>query len=109
MKYFLLEGEHLVPFRELEHLVEAHHAFLQRGYDRGDFLLSGPHVPPDGGFLIAKAQDRESLEKLLAEEPFVNAGKMRFSRIVEFEAAQNAPVLDSWFEKDCAQRGHSSG
>jgi hypothetical protein len=27
---------------------------------------------------------------------------MRFSRIVEFEPAQNASVLDSWFGKDAA-------
>ncbi len=102
MKFYLLEGEHLVPFDELAHLVEAHHAFLQRGYDRGDFLFSGPQVPPHGGFLVARAQNREALDRLLADEPFVSAGKMRFSRIVEFEPAQNASVLDSWFGKDAA-------
>jgi len=99
MKYYLLEGEHLVPFEELADLVDAHHVFLQSGYDRGDFLFSGPTVPPHGGFLVAKAEDRESLDRLLANEPFVSAGKMRFKRIVEFEAAQNNPALDSWFEK----------
>ncbi len=71
MKFFLLEGEHLVPFEELVHLVDAHHAFLQRGYDRGDFLFSGPQVPPHGGFLVAKAKDREALDRLLGDEPFV--------------------------------------
>ena len=105
MKFYLLEGEHLVPFGELAHLVEAHHAFLQRGYDRGDFLFSGPQVPPHGGFLVAKAKNREALDHLLADESFVSAGKMRFSRIVEFEPAQNAPVLNSWFGKDAAHAG----
>lgn len=99
MRYYLLEGEHLVPFEELAGLVDAHHIFLQQGYDRGDFLFSGPTIPPDGGFLVAKAEDRESLDRLLAEEPFVSAGKMRFKRVVEFDPAQNAPLLDAWFEK----------
>lgn len=99
MKFYLLEGEHLVPFDELAQLVEAHHAFLQQGYDRGDFLFSGPQIPPHGGLLVAKAKDREALDRLLADEPFVRAGKMRFSRVVEFESAQNAPILNSWFEK----------
>jgi len=99
MKYFVLEGEHLVPFEELAHLVEAHHAFLQRGYDQGHFLFSGPQVPPHGGFLVAKAEDRGFLDRLLADEPFVAAGMMRFTRIAEFEPAQNTPVLNSWFGK----------
>jgi uncharacterized protein YciI len=99
VRYFLLEGEHLVPFAELTHLLEAHHAYLQSGYDRGDFLFSGPQVPAHGGFLVARAEDLEALNRLLAEEPFVKAGKMRFSRIVEFEAAQNAPILNAWFDK----------
>lgn len=99
MKYYILEGEHLVPFEDLAHLVDAHHAFLQQGYDRGEFLFSGPQVPPHGGFLVAKAEDRESLDRLLAAEPFVKAGKMRFNRIVEFEPAQNAPIVDGWFGK----------
>ena len=99
MKHFLLEGEHLVPFNELEHLVEAHHAFLQRGYEDGYFLFSGPQVPPHGGFLIARAQSLEALNAKLTEEPFIKAGKMRFSRITEFSAAQSQPFLNDWFGK----------
>lgn len=97
MKHFLLEGEHLVPFEALAHLVPEHHAFLQRGYDAGHFLFSGPQVPAHGGFLVARATSREALDALLADEPFVKAGKMRFSRVVEFDAAQCQPVLRAWF------------
>jgi uncharacterized protein YciI len=97
MKHYLLEGEHLVPFDELAGLVPAHHAFLQKGYDDGFFLFSGPQIPAHGGFLIARAPSREALDALLAEEPFVKANKMRFSRITEFDAAQFQPVLTDWF------------
>jgi uncharacterized protein YciI len=31
-------------------MIAAHRAFLQEGYERGDFLISGPTVPPTGGF-----------------------------------------------------------
>lgn len=103
MKHFILEGEHLVPFSELAHLVDDHHRFLQKGYDEGHFLFSGPQIPPHGGFLVARAQSREVLERLLASEPFVKAGKMRFARITEFDPAQCAPVLNSWFQKTTRQ------
>jgi uncharacterized protein YciI len=97
MKHFLLEGEHLVPFGELSDLVPLHHAFLQKGYDSGIFLFSGPQIPAHGGFLVARAESREALEAILAEEPFVKAKKMRLGRITEFEVAQFQPILKDWF------------
>lgn len=97
MKYFLLEGQHLVPFEEFRHLEPVHHAFLQKGYDDGYFLFSGPQIPAHGGFLVARAQSREALDAFLAEEPFVKAGKMRFSRVTEFHPAQFQPALQDWF------------
>lgn len=97
MKYFLLEGEHLAPFEEFRHLEPEHHAFLQKGYDDGFFLFSGPQIPAHGGFLLARAESRQALEALLAKEPFVAAGKMRFRRVTEFHPAQFQPLLKDWF------------
>ena len=37
------------------------------------------------------------LDAILAEEPFVKAKKMRFSRITEFDAPQFQPSLKDWF------------
>ncbi len=97
MKYFLLEGKHLAPFEEFKHMEPEHHAFLQRGYDDGYFLFSGPWVPPHGGLLVARAESREALDLFLAEEPFVKAGKMRFVRVEEFYPAQFHPMVREWF------------
>ncbi|MEW6645505.1 MAG: YciI family protein [Pseudomonadota bacterium] len=98
MKHFLLEGQHLVPFAELSDLVPLHHAFLQKGYNDGHFLFSGPQIPAHGGFLVARAESREALDAILVEEPFVKAKKMRFSRVTEFDAAQFQPILQDWFK-----------
>jgi uncharacterized protein YciI len=97
MKYFLLEGEHLLPWAQIAHLEAEHHRFLQEGYDSGAFLVSGPQVPPHGGFLLARAESLEALQELLAEEPFVKAKAMRFSRITEFNPVQHQPFLKDWF------------
>jgi uncharacterized protein YciI len=99
MQHFVLEGEYLVPFEELADLLPAHRAFLQKGYDAGFFLCSGPQVPARGGFLIARAQSRAELEELLADEPFTKAKKMRFSRITQFDPVLHQPVLRDWFGK----------
>ncbi len=98
MKYFVLEGEHLVPFEQRHPaMIAAHRAFLQEGYERGDFLVSGPTIPPTGGFLLARAESREKLDALFAEEPFVKAKLMRFARITEFNPVQHQPFLRDWF------------
>jgi uncharacterized protein YciI len=109
MKHFLLEGKHLVPFEQFAHLEPAHHAFLQKGYDSGAFLFSGPQVPPHGGFLIARAESREQLDALLAEEPFVKGGFMEFSRVTQFDPVQHQPFLHEWCEGKPVDRSRRAG
>jgi uncharacterized protein YciI len=99
MKHFLLEGEYLAPFEELAELIPKHREFLQKGYDDGHFLCSGPQVPAHGGFLLARAESLARLQELLAEEPFTKAKKMRFSRITEVNPVQYQPILKDWFAK----------
>jgi uncharacterized protein YciI len=100
MKHFMLEGEYLVPFEDMAELVPEHRAFLQKGYDAGHFLCSGPQIPARGGFLLARAESLEKLQQILADEPFTKAKKMRFSRITEFNPVLHQPVLKEWFAKD---------
>ena len=98
MKHFILEGEHLVPFEQRSpELIARHRAFLQEGYDRGHFLLSGPHIPPTGGILIARAKSLDDLKELLKDEPFTKANVMRFKSIIEFNPVQHQPFLRGWF------------
>ena len=100
MKYFLLEGQHIVPFeKRAPELVAAHRAFLQQGYDKGRFLLSGPYIPPTGGILVARAESLDELNEYLADEPYCKAKVMRFSKIIEFDPVQHQPILKGWFGK----------
>ena len=99
MKHFVLEGEYLVPFEELAELIPRHREFLKQGYDAGFFLCSGPQIPARGGFLVARAESREKLDALLADEPFTKAKKMHFVRITEFNPVQHQPILKQWFDR----------
>lgn len=100
MKHFLLEGEHLVPFdRRAPELIAAHRQFLQQGYDKGRFLVSGPSIPPRGGILMARAESIDELNDFLADEPYCKAKVMRFARLIEFDPVQHQPILRDWFGK----------
>jgi uncharacterized protein YciI len=105
MKHFLLEGEHIVPFEQrAPELIAAHRQFLQQGYDKGHFLLSGPSIPPKGGILIARSESLDELKAFLADEPYSKAKVMRFGKIIEFNPAQHQAVLNDWFGKSQAAR-----
>lgn len=52
-------------------LMEAHNAWIRRGFDDGVFLLTGSLQPGAGGMVIACNISREALEARLQEDPFV--------------------------------------
>lgn len=65
-------------FTELRHraplLMNAHNAWLQRGFADGTFLLAGGLADKAGGALLATAATPELLKHRLDEDPFVAEG-----------------------------------
>ncbi|MFT3903949.1 MAG: YciI family protein [Niabella sp.] len=99
MKHFILEGCYLVPFETFpEEKIKEHRNFLQKGYVKGFFLLSGPQTSKMGGFLVARAETLEELQQILLDEPFTKAKMMHFETIKEFNPIQFQPFLKEWFE-----------
>lgn len=54
-------------------LMEAHNAWLKRGFDEGAFILAGSLVPGLGGALLAQGMALDALRKRVNEDPFVAA------------------------------------
>ncbi|MEU7690224.1 YciI family protein [Microbispora hainanensis] len=55
--------------------VRDHVAYLERHHADGVFLVSGPTVPSSqGGAILAHGVDRETIERISAEDPFVENG-----------------------------------
>jgi uncharacterized protein YciI len=96
MKHFIVEARYLVPFERIQETIPAHRIFLQKGYDAGLFLCSGPKDPPTGGFLVARAESQADLEAFFAAEPFHVAGLAAFS-FTEFQPVKRQEWLEHWF------------
>lgn len=72
---YLLIVRHTAPLEVVEPLVPAHVAYLEKYHAAGVFVLSGPAVPESlGGAIIAHGRDREEIDQVTAEDPFVQAG-----------------------------------
>ena len=85
MKHFVVEATYLVPFEQ----IPRHRRFLQRGYDAGWFLCSGPQNPPVGGFW-SRAPSQADLEAVFADEPF-HAEHLGSYRFDEFDPVKRQP------------------
>jgi uncharacterized protein YciI len=55
-------------------LMDAHNAWLRRGFADGIFLLAGGLADKAGGALLATAATPELLQRRLDEDPFVAEG-----------------------------------
>jgi len=66
-------------------LMDAHNAWLRRGFDDGVFLLAGSLQPKLGGAIMAHATTPPELQARVSEDPFVAEG------VVEAEILSIAP------------------
>ncbi|HEU5280605.1 MAG TPA: YciI family protein [Gammaproteobacteria bacterium] len=52
-----------------KHLVD-HADFLEKGYEKNYFIVSGRKNPRTGGIIISQLKDRNQLENILKNDPF---------------------------------------
>jgi len=80
------------PLEEVEKVTPAHRAYLDEFYAQGVFVISGRQTNQRGGVIMAKAESREALEKVLALDPFQIEGVADYT-IYEFTANKALPAL----------------
>lgn len=71
------------PLSEVDRFLTAHREYLAKHYAAGDFIASGPQTPRIGGVIMMKADSREAVEAIIAEDPFHINGIADY-QIVEF-------------------------
>ena len=71
------------PLSEVDRFLAAHRKYLANHYADGDFIASGPQNPRVGGVIMMKAESREAVDAIIAEDPFHINGIADY-RIVEF-------------------------
>jgi uncharacterized protein YciI len=95
MKHFLVELQYTAPLDYIDAALPDHRAFLQRGYDEGYLLMSGPKEPRTGGVIIARSESLETLQAYLDQDPFQQL-KLAHYTYKEFAPVKYLPVLDGW-------------
>ncbi|WP_240033055.1 YciI family protein [Micromonospora globbae] len=79
--------------RDAQPYVAGHVRFLERHHQQGTFLVSGQTVPStEGGAILAHAVDRETVQRIVAEDPFVVAGVATYT-VTTIEPGRVHPAL----------------
>jgi uncharacterized protein YciI len=81
---FILLSRYLKPLDEVDKVLPAHRAFLEKHYEARHLLVSGPQDPRVGGVIVTHDITREQVEAMLAEDPFVREGVSEYE-IIEFK------------------------
>ena len=74
-------------------LMDAHNAWIARGFDDEIFMLVGSLQPSRGGAIVAANTSREALEQRVNEDPFV-AENVVDAEILEISPARAEPRLE---------------
>lgn len=80
---FVVLMHYTKPLPDVDAVRAAHTAHLERAAAAGTVLAWARRDPPTGGVVVAAAADRPTLERVLAEDPYVKAGVAQ-PEIVEF-------------------------
>lgn len=86
---FVIELVYTADLEQIDARMKSHVQFLKKHYDAGTFVVSGRKVPRDGGIIIATGTDRDAIEAIVREDPFVVHGLAEY-RITQFNASQRA-------------------
>ena len=86
---FLLLSRYVKSLEEVNRVLEEHRAFLDRYYESGLFVASGPLEPRTGGVILTVDCPRDVIDRALAEDPFIREGVSEYD-IIEFTATKRS-------------------
>ena len=89
----IVDITYTAPLSAIEQHLSAHRAFLQKHYDAGSLIASGPKTPRTGGIIVANI-DRTAMEALIQQDPFYLAGIADYS-ITVFDPVKHSAAFQA--------------
>lgn len=67
---FIITLTYTATIEEVLRLLPAHQLFLDKYYETGNFIASGPQVPRIGGVILCRSNNYKEVEQIIKEDPF---------------------------------------
>ncbi|EFG3900125.1 GTP cyclohydrolase [Escherichia coli] len=83
-----------VPLNEVDEHLLPHREFLDKQYDAGNFLASGPKTPRDGGVILSTGKvSLDELHEILKSDPFYIHDIADY-QVVDFTPVKHQSILE---------------
>ena len=92
MNIHIIDLHYLVNEDEVTEVRPAHRKFLDRGYENGMFIASGPKADKTGGVILAKG-DISEIKAFIKNDPFYSNHIARYS-FNSFDAVKHIPEIN---------------
>ena len=89
---FVIDLQYCVPLEQVDPVIPAHIAFLDKYYASGVFLMSGAKVPRMGGVILAMTDCKDTIYGLIKEDPFHIKGIAKYT-VTEFIPSKKSGIL----------------
>jgi uncharacterized protein YciI len=83
MSWFVISLHYVVPLDVIDDAMRSHVAFLEKQRRAGVFIAWGRKVPRTGGIILACAESRAAIERIMNDDPFV-ARRLAEIQVTEF-------------------------
>ena len=97
-KFYVIHLHYIVELDELDQKLIAHRNFLDKHYNDGVFIMSGPQTPRSGGIILAAAPDRATLMTIIKDDPFYTACYAEYT-LTECQIVKHAPAFNEIIDK----------
>ncbi len=87
--FFIINLRYLAPLSEIDGAMSKHVRFLDKYFAGNLFLVAGRQVPRTGGIIIARGKDRQSVDRIMRQDPFIKE-KLASYDIVEFKGSRTS-------------------
>lgn len=92
---FVIEITYKKSLEYVDQYLTEHRTFLENGYRKNYFIASGPKNPRTGGIILSQLQNREQLENILKQDPFMIHDVADY-KFIEFNPVKFHPNF-AWF------------
>ena len=83
MSWCVVSLHYVAPLSAIDAAMRSHVAFLEKQRKAGVFIAWGRKVPRTGGIILACADSRAAIERIMAGDPFV-ARRLAETEVTEF-------------------------
>jgi uncharacterized protein YciI len=95
MKHFIIIIHYIESVERINEIRPRHREFLDKGYNDGIVLYSGPQVPRTGGLIAARGKTEEEVKAFFRNDPYQKEKAAEY-QFIEFEPVHYQQFLKDW-------------